>query len=418
MRHYVTAALVLAAGASAAAQTSGPASAREPAAARQKPPDTTVDASRGGITIASGVNSLTIGARGQVRWMLEDREEFDGDTAGTGVGHDDGPLSSFDVPRLRLTLGGGVYRPWLRYSFQVDFSRTSGESASKIKDAVLEVRPEGRPYRLSFGQFKAPFGLQQLTSSGRLQFVDRAITDSKFNPGRDMGAMLSGSAAGRLVGYDAGIFNGSGESVRQQTRAHLWAGRVYVDPLGPYTLAEGGVDGSEDAVVHFGIGVRGGDPIRGRAADGVVEDADSQRAVNIELAYKQARLYSTAEYFWMTEERANPAAAPDVDSRGYHVQAGVMALPRALEVGVLWASIEGDTRVDDAAVQELRGVVGYYWNGHNLKVQADVGRVEWDRNFAALSARARQGLPALGSRLVRNESLADTQLRVQFQLAF
>lgn len=382
------------------------------------PAGTKVDVSSGGLTISSGVNSLTIGARVQVRWTLDDREDFDGDTTGRGVGEDDGAVSHFDVPRLRLTLSGGVFKPWMRYSFQFDFSRTAGEGASKIKDAILEIRPVGRHYRVAFGQFKVPFGLQQLTSSGRLQFVDRAITDLKFNPGRDMGAMVSGTTLGRKIGYDLGVFNGSGESIRQNNRSHLWAGRVYYNPFGPYALAEGAIDAGDKPVLHVGLGLRGGKQIRGRTTAGIVEEADNQRAINLEFAYKRPRFYSTAEYFWMTDEQNNPAPLGDIHSRGYHAQAGFMAVPKQLEVGILLARIDGDTLVDDAAVDEVRGVVGYFWQAHNLKLQADAGRVGYDRNFASLSARARQGLPPLGTRLATGTSFFDTQVRVQLQLAF
>lgn len=389
-----------------------------PAPAPPPPPETKVDASRGGITISSGVNSLTIGARAQIRWTLDAREEFDGDTAGPDVGREDGAQSAFDVPRLRVTLSGGVFRPWMKYSFQFDFSRTSGEGASKIKDAILEIRPVGRPYRLQAGQFKAPFGLQQITSSGRLQFVDRAITDAKFNPGRDMGVMLSGTAMGRAVGYDAGVFNGSGESIRQNNRSHLWAVRGYVNPLGPYSPSETAVDAGDKGVVHLGVGVRGGKQIRGRTAAGVFEDADNQTAVNVEFAYKRPRFYTTAEYFWMTDEQQIPASGPDIDSRGFHAQAGVMPIPRKLDVGILFARVNGNTDVDGAELSEVRGVVGYHWQAHNLKLQGDVGRLGYGENFATLSSRARQGLPGLGTRLVAGRSLNDTQVRVQLQLAF
>src|SRR5688500_1631283 len=165
-----------------------------PASAQQAPaeatPPTTVDASRGGITITSGVNSLTIGVRTQLRWTLDDREALDADTEGAGAGEADGPLSQFDVPRLRLLLNGTVYRRWLRYNFQFELHRTSGEGGSRMKDAFVEIRPPDRSYRLQVGQFKVPFGLQQLNSSSRLQFVDRAITDAKFNPARDLGVMV------------------------------------------------------------------------------------------------------------------------------------------------------------------------------------------------------------------------------------
>ena len=43
-------------------------------------PATTVDASRGGVTISSGVNSLTIGVRAQFRWTLDAREDANADS--------------------------------------------------------------------------------------------------------------------------------------------------------------------------------------------------------------------------------------------------------------------------------------------------------------------------------------------------
>ena len=408
-RHYflLLAISVLVLGAhSARAQTQSP------------PPDTKVDASRGGVTFSSGVNSLTIGARMQFRWTLEDREAADADTTGSGLGEDDGPISSFDIPRMRVTFSGGVFRPWLRYSFQYEFSRTSGEGASKIKDAYAEIRPTDTPYLLRIGQFKAPFGLQQLTSSGRLQFADRAITDSKFNPSRDMGLMFSGTAVGRKVGYDAGVFNGSGESIRQNNRSHLLAGRIYLQPLGVYSLSEGGSEPPARPVLHLGVGARTGKQIRGRTPAGIVEQADDQTAINGEFAFKTPRIFSTVEYFWMTDDQDNPVAGPSIDSQGFHVQGGYMLMPRRLEVGLLYARISADSDVDDAELTELRGVVGYYWHAHNLKLQSDFGHLGYAENFSSLASRARQGLPSPGTRLGPPGSLRDNQLRVQLQIGF
>ena len=110
------------------------------------------------------------------------------------------------------------------------------------------------------------------------------------------------------------------------------------------------------------------------------------------------------------DEQENPVAGRTIDSHGFHAQASYMLLPRRLEAGVLFARITPDDDVDDAEVTELRGVVGYFWHSHNLKLQADIG--------GALSSRARQGLPSLGPRLVSGESLTDTQLRVQIQVSF
>jgi phosphate-selective porin len=138
--------------------------AAEPKPAPQTAPQTTVDATRGGVTIASGHNSLTIGARVQFRATADDREQFDADTVGAGFGVPDGISTAFDVPRLRLSLSGGVFAPWMKYALQFELSRTSGESDSKVKDAILAIQPAGQAYQFQAGQFKAPFGLQQLTS--------------------------------------------------------------------------------------------------------------------------------------------------------------------------------------------------------------------------------------------------------------
>ena len=120
----------------------------------------------------------------------------------------------------------------------------------------------------------------------------------------------------------------------------------------------------------------------------------------------------------MTDEQESPLSGPDIDSHGFHAQAGYMVVPRKVEFGALYSAIDPDTSVDDAALKEWRGVFGYYWQSHNLKLQADAGQLLYGSAFSTLSARARQGLPALGSRLVSNQKLTDTQLRVQLQLAF
>jgi hypothetical protein len=268
------------------------------------------------------------------------------------------------------------------------------------------------------GQFKAPFSLQQLTSSGRQQFVDRAITDSKFAPARDMGAMFSGTTSAGRVGYALGVFNGSGESVRQNNRSHLMVGRVFVEPLAPYTLAEGSSDAGDRLALHVGAAVRGGKPIRGGGGATVVEDADNETAFGLEFAVKALRFSSTAEYYWMNDEQSNPSPGPDLKSRGYHAQAGFMLVPRTVEVAIRYAAIDGDTNLNDTTLTEVRGGFGCYWQGHNLKLQTDIGGVGYDESYGALSARARQGLPPLGGRIGAARKVFDTQLRLQLQVAF
>ena len=378
---------------------------------------TQVALSNGKLSFRSGFNSVTISACAQFRFTADAKERFDADTDGSGVGREDGLSTSFDVPRMRLALRGGMFRPWLRYDFQAEFSRSSGEASSKVKDAVIEMEAN-RLAVIKMGQFKTPFSLQELTSIFRWEFVDRAITVKKFAPSRDMGVMVSGLAEDEVFGYSVGVFNGAGESKTQDDGAVMWVGRVWADPVGPYNLSESANDHPEKHVVHVGLAYRTGEAMSGTATPGIFEKPDNESAANVEVAWKYRRYFATAEYLAMLDKVANPASGPDVESRGFHAQTGVMVMPKRLELGLRYAQVDPETRHSDDEVTECRGVVGYYWQGHSLKLQGDFGWIRYDAEFGAASSLAKRGLPELGTRVGPPQAYRDRQVRVQMQLMF
>ncbi len=408
----------------AAAVSLAPAAALMVSAAEE----VTTDMSQGGITFKSGDNSLTIGARVQFRFTGDDREDFDADTSGSGVGEEDGYSPAFNVQRMRVSLKGGMFRPWLKYEFQFDFGETGGNKDNKIKDAVLEVVPR-EIFAVKMGQFKAPFGLQELTSSGRQEFVDRSITNGKFAPARDQGFVFTGVTEKKAFGYAVGAFNGGGEARPQDDQGLMYVGRVWWDPFGEYKLAESATDLPSRNVLHVGFGTRTGEAIRGTGTTGVFEEPDNETSHNIELAYRFKRLFATAEYFTMTDERQNPTQAGDLESSGYHAQAGYM-ITNALEAALRYAQIDPDDDVARNKVTESRLAVGYFWKGHGLKLQGDVGTVTFEEAFVAACGVATpplecRGMPAVGTagivnpqRLSGVKEYTDLQYRVQMQLAF
>ncbi|MBP1604587.1 MAG: Phosphate-selective porin [Acidobacteria bacterium] len=136
-------------------------------------------------------------------------------------------------------------------------------------------------------------------------------------------------------------------------------------------------------------------------------------------------LFALGSYFQMTDELSNPLPDRDVDSRGYNLQVGYMIVPKTFEIAVRYALVEPDRDVDDAEVDELRLGFNYFFAGHNLKLQADVGTVGYGSNYLALPLVARRGLPPLGTRVGVSssdpstwQSFTDKVARLQFQLAF
>ena len=282
------------------------------------------------------------------------------------------------------------------------------------------------------GQFKTPFSLQELTSSGRQQFVDRSITNGKFVPARDQGVMLTGVLGEKRFGYSAGLFNGSGESRQQEDTGLLYVGRVWWDPLGEYKLLESAHEAEEKGTFHVGLGVHTGEAIRGTETIGVVEDVNDQTAWGVELAGRWKRLFATAEYFSMTDDVENATAPIEVDSDGWHAQVGFMVTPKGFELAVRQAFVDPDVDTDNDEVTETRLAASYYWKGHSLKVQGDIGQLSFDSGFRPYSLSATsttvqgRGLPNVAAATATTagrispltEDLKDLQVRIQVQLVF
>lgn len=403
-------------------------------AADEPKPETTTDASdptKGFVTFKSGDSSLTIGAWGQFRATVDDKDEYDADTDPTssGFGQADGTSVAFSVHKVRPYLQGTVFKPWLKYKFEFELGplktdATNNVNNSRLTDAYVEFA-KFPAATLRVGQYKVPFGLQELTSDTRQEFVDRSITNAKFTPSRDIGLMLLGNAWDKKFGYQVGIFNGSGQNNPQEDQKQMYAVRLWIDPLGEYKLFEAANDASDKNVLHLGLGYRGGEVMRGTATAGVFEDADNESAANFEVAWRWKRLFVMGEYFTQKDELQNPTVAPDVEAQGWHVQLGVMVQPTKHELALRYAQVEPDKNVADAKQTEARLVYGYYIKGHNLKIQTDIGQIAYDKNFSTLSALALRnvspGLDAskrLAPIVLPGTEVKDNQLRIQLTVSF
>lgn len=152
---------------------------------------------------------------------------------------ENGKLDSFDVRRSRLDVKSEI-TPGYDYRVQVDFGGVKGPF---LLDAIAGVR-FGSNLRLAIGQFKIPFSMENLTSSPKLETINRAQAVEALTArggdvignqnGRDIGVQLSG---GFLPGEDAyrydytlGIFNGSGINTADKNDQKDYASRLVWRP--------------------------------------------------------------------------------------------------------------------------------------------------------------------------------------------
>jgi hypothetical protein len=246
-------------------------------------------------------------------------------------------------------------------------------------------------YNLKAGEFKVPYSRQQLISSGKLDFVDRAPTDTVFAPSFAYGVMFWGRRGGEkddLIEYSAGVFDGSsdtgvveGANINNNDDGMMYAGRVAINPFGELPYSEGDLRPCpERDKFLMAIGFNAWyhqDNNRSPTLDNF-----DDWAVGLDAAIMWRGIYAYGEIDYRNDQQPNFNDALDV--WGWTAQIGYMIVPQKFEIGFRYSTVDwnGSTAAGtptvptNSASREMIGVLGYYWHEHNMKLQFDFGRVE------------------------------------------
>ncbi|OGQ05677.1 MAG: hypothetical protein A3F82_04905 [Deltaproteobacteria bacterium RIFCSPLOWO2_12_FULL_44_12] len=262
--------------------------------------------------------------------------------------------------RGRVKFEGNAITKDLEYEVDMDFGTPdAGGEEFDLKDFYLDYHAL-EPLHIRAGQYKVPFGIQELTSSKKLQFVERSLASEEFVPGRDIGLEFWGTPWEGRFEYYAGLFNGDGRNRLNQNQEFLYTARFAINPLGEYKLEESDLNGSEDPNLTFG-----GEFFYNR--DRTARDNFFVFGGFGGLKYKGFSL--RGEYFRRFNRNDRSTAANDQDAQGYYAQAGYMLIPKHLE----WA-LRGSQvfrRGVDNDEQEYASAFTYFFKGHHAKLQLD-----------------------------------------------
>jgi phosphate-selective porin OprO and OprP len=191
---------------------------------------------------------------------------------------------------------------------EVDYGANSIRAGSGVRGQVTDGFIQWNRYpaaRVTLGQFKTPFGFEQLASDTRLLTIERALSNDRLTVSRQIGLGLAGDLSGKRLAYSMGLFNGNGVNTGvSDNDAMMYAGRLSGQ------LFRGTVSG---ASILWNAGVNGftskdrGSFVGTRSGFGV----DTQLTAG--------PLYIQAE--WLMNQH-DPDAALSVDSQGYSLLAG------------------------------------------------------------------------------------------------
>jgi phosphate-selective porin len=222
----------------------------------------------------------------------------------------------FSIHRARLVLSGELFKN-VRYKLQVD-----GLKSPMLLDANVEFFLHDAA-TVRVGQFKIPFGLEMLTSSGDLDTINRSQPVTNLSPGldigsagRDIGAVVFGKTS--ILEYTVGVFNGAGINRTDTNKDKDWAGRLIVHPASFLALGASFYDGMYS-------------PATG------AESVKRDRA-GFDAAVVTGPFSFTGEYI--------RASDGDVLKEGWYLQGGYYLLPKKLQGVVKVDSYNPDTTTD------------------------------------------------------------------------
>ena len=288
-----------------------------------------------------------------------------------------GKNDAFDIRRARLDLKGSI-TPYFSYRVQTDFA-----DKPKIIDAYGEIKIADY-FMITGGQFKIPFSLENLTSSNKLEFIDRSqvvealVARSKDvignQNGRDIGIQISGFLFRindlQLLEYRLGVFNGSGINVADTANsAKDLSGRLILTPFKGFAFGGSFYSGWDKAIKQD---VAGKSQVRNR--------------IGLEVSYTTSRLSIKGEYISGKDGKTS--------RDGGYLQAAYYVLPQKLQLGVKYDIYDPNTAV-----------------GNNITTNYIFGGTfnftSWSRLQAFYVMRSEQGTK------VRNNFLT-----IQYQIGF
>jgi phosphate-selective porin OprO and OprP len=354
---------------------------------RPKVPVQRIEWRDGKTRITAGDNFyLEMSNRIQVRFTDELPDDSITLPGTSGAGKSKG---SFRLRRAKFKLEGWFYKPWLEFETQLNWPDVTGTPASRfLEDANIDwdVTKGKKTFRVRFGQFKAPYGRQQLTSSGAQQFVDRSIIDERYNPTRETGLALWGTLGTNKLDWRAMVSNGNQRSqTLNDNSKFLYSARLMWQPNGATRMnqwgsgalmTEGDLDSTDRPLYAIAgnfaqnnfYNVTTGNDLKWNQYGG-------------DVIFKYRGFSATGEY---TLRQATPETGSEFDDKGFHVQASYAFKAPKMGPGAFWeiagryATIDPSDLLSGNDRKETGAALNYYYNRHNLKVQADFRQIEDD----------------------------------------
>ena len=243
---------------------------------------------------------------------------------------------------------------------------------------------------IKIGQWKAPFGLEQLTPDTKLFFPERSLPTGAITPDRQIGVQIWGKPLTNiwpqqkdLITYYAGIFNGNGRNFNNNDNNNfMYVGRLELQPFKGKLLGQdvslrlGGdiLNSRDDAGTVISSTANLKVNADGSLSAFTLPGADERTAWSLDASFNLGPLDIIGEYFsedvWGRTVAGLTPGFHDFSPHGWYVQGSYFIIPKKLQAAVRYEELEPAQVVSDN-IHSVTGGLNYYIYGDSIKLMAD-----------------------------------------------
>jgi len=280
----------------------------------------------------------------------------------------------FLLRRARVNLSGLVTENF-DFRVEVDFGANSLSEKTGYSGQFTDVYLNWNRYsfaNLKFGQFKTPFGYEQLVADPKLLTIERSLSNDRLTDSRQIGLGAAGDFLKKRLGYSAGIFNGSGVNNSFNDNPRFMAvGRLTGVPI-EGTLAKQPVRwavGVNALATHDNGISKGGfgfDSTTNTAARDNLFTGD-RTSWGVDTQFKWGQFGAEAEFLRTRFEPSNAFPRSTLDAQGWYAMLTYFIVPSKLQFLAKYEQF--DPNLDTSGNTSSTYTLGltYYVKGDSLK---------------------------------------------------
>jgi phosphate-selective porin OprO/OprP len=320
--------------------------------------------------------TLTIG--GLIQGQFEDGDRGDSRFPATGT-------DRFLLRRARLNATGTFPED---FDYRLEFDLAGSLSATTgLRAQLTDGYVNWNHYAFAnvrAGQFKTPFGFEQLYGDPRLLTAERSLANDRLTLNRQLGVQVWGSFLDKRLTYAVGTFNGNGVNNNSNDNSKfLYAGRVTATPWkttdGSWSLG-GNAFTSEDTALALPDLSLDSTPATADK-DGLFTGKRHGYGVDSQIETGPFSLW--VEYLKVRFEPTDARPAAQFDSDGGYVQAALFLVPKKLQVVLKYETFDPRRGFSGDDVSTVTAGLNYYVRNHDVKLLLDYLRTDLGDNSKA-----------------------------------